>query len=177
MQAVKGILGATALALLSACGGDKTPELMNIRSQSRAPDEFAILPGKPLQLPEDTKALPDPTPGGANLADPTPEADAVAAMGGNPARMSAGGVPAGDGGLVAYAGRFGSDGAIRSTLAAEDLDYRRKHDGRLLERVFNVSVYFRAYEPMSLDQYAELERWRQAGVRNVGAPPEGVEAQ
>jgi hypothetical protein len=30
---------------------------------------------------------------------------------------------------------------------------------------------------MSLDQYAELERWRQAGVRNVGAPPEGLEAQ
>ena len=172
MQAVKGILGAAALALLSACGGgDRTPELMNIRSQSRAPDEFAILPGKPLQLPEDTAALPDPAPGGANLADPTPEADAVAALGGNPARMTAGGVPAGDGGLVSYAGRFGTDGAIRGALAADDLEYRRKNDGRLLERLFNVNVYYKAYAPMSLDQHAELERWRKAGARNVGAPP------
>lgn len=175
MLAGKGILGALVLAVMavSACGGggDATPQLMNIRSQTRSPDEFAVLPTKPLVLPEDMTALPEPTPGGSNLTDPTPDADAVAALGGNPARMVAGGVPAGDGGLVHYAARFGADPAIRTQLAAEDLDFRRRHDGRLLERVFNVNVYFRAYEPLSLDQYAELERWRKVGAKTVGAPP------
>jgi hypothetical protein len=81
---------------------------------------------------------------------------------------------AANGGLVSYASRFGRTADIRSTLAAEDLDFRRRHDGRLLERLFSVNVYYKAYAPMSLDQYQELERWRSAGVRNVGAPPEGT---
>jgi hypothetical protein len=34
-----------------------------------------------------------------------------------------------------------------------------------------VNVYFRAYAPLSLDQQAELDRWRARGVRNVSAPP------
>ena len=86
-------------------------------------------------------------------------------------------VPAGNGGLVNYAARFGTASDIRDVLAAEDLEYRRKNDGRLLERLFHVSVYFKAYAPMSLDQYAELERWRAVGARNVGAPPEGAQQE
>ena len=160
-----------ALMTLAACGdGTNDPELMNIRSQTRSPDEFAILPVKPLALPEDLAALPAPLPGGQNRTDPTPEADAVAALGGDVARARRG-----DTGLLAHAGRFGTASGIRSQLAAEDLEYRRENDGRLLERLFNVTVYFRAYEPMSLDRYAELERWRAAGVRTVGAPPEPSE--
>ncbi|NCO17608.1 MAG: DUF3035 domain-containing protein, partial [Alphaproteobacteria bacterium] len=42
---------------------------------------------------------------------------------------------------------------------------------RLLERLFSVNVYFKAYLPMSLDQYAELARWRAAGAGNPSAPP------
>lgn len=172
-------LGLCALIALAACGrlaGDepRPPRLMNIKSASRSPDEFNILPTRPLQMPEDIAALPEPTPGGRNLADPTPKADAVAALGGNPALLEQDGIAAGNRGLVAYASRFGTAADIREVLAAEDLEYRRKHDGRLLERLFRVSVYFKAYAPMSLDQYAELERWRAAGAGNVGAPPEGV---
>lgn len=175
-------LGLCALIALAACGrlaGDeaKPPQLMNIKSTSRSPDEFNILPTKPLQMPEDIAALPEPTPGGKNITDPTPEADAVAALGGNPALLERTGVAAGNGGLVAYAGRFGTGADIRDVLAAEDLEYRRKNDGRLLERLFKVSVYFKAYAPMSLDQYAELERWRAAGAGNVGAPPEGAQQE
>ncbi|MCB2115438.1 MAG: DUF3035 domain-containing protein [Rhodobacteraceae bacterium] len=169
--------GLLALLALTACGrlaGEEKapPKLMNFKSQSRSPDEFAVLPTKPLQLPEDLAALPAPTPGGTNITDPTPDADAVAALGGNPKLLERNGVPAGNGGLVSYAARFGQSSDIRQVLAAEDEDYRRKHNGRLLERLFNVTVYFRAYRPMSLDQYAELERWRAAGVRTVGAPPD-----
>ncbi|MEL6586779.1 MAG: DUF3035 domain-containing protein, partial [Pseudomonadota bacterium] len=96
-----------------------------------------------------------------------PEAEAIAALGGNAAR--GGGA---DGALVAAVSRYGVAGNIRGQLAAEDLEYRRENDGRLLERLFNVNVYFDAYEPQSLDQHAELERLRRAGVRTVAAPPD-----
>lgn len=178
MRAAKGMGAGVILTLvvltLGACAPrDKEPELMNIRSQTRAPDEFAILPTKPLILPEDYAALPDPTPGGANLTDPTPDADVAEALGGSAAAVSRrGGVPAVDGGLLSAVGRFGISADIRAQLAAEDLEYRRKNDGRLLERVFNVNVYFKAYRRMALDKYAELERWRARGLRNVGAPPD-----
>lgn len=174
MQAKIGTIGIALAAVLalSACGSDAQPQLMHLRSSTAGPDEFGILPTKPLQMPPDLAALPDPTPGGASITDPTPEADAVAALGGNPAALTRTGVPQGDGGLLAHAGRFGTNGTIRNALAAEDLDYRRKHDGRLLERLFKVNVYFKAYDPMSLDQHDELERWRRAGVRTPAAPPD-----
>jgi len=158
-------LGALLAALTSGCsGGD--PELMNVRAMNRTPDEFAILPNKPLEMPKNFAELPTPAPGTPSRTDPTPEADAIVALGGNPAR----GVR-GDQGMINYVSRYGVNPSIRQAVAAEDLEYRRRHDGRLLERWFNVNVYFRAYRPQSLDQYAELERWRRLGVRNVGAPP------
>lgn len=161
-----------AAALVSACSRDRDPELMNVRSNTTSPDEFAILPTKPLQPPPDYAALPPPTPGGTNLVDPTPHADAVAALGGNPAALGRGGVAPADTALFAHATRFGIAPGIRQELAAADLNYRRENDGRLLERVFSVNVYFRAYEPMSLDQHRELERWRLAGARTPSAPPD-----
>lgn len=161
------ILAMTFAAMLSACaGGDKTPKLMNLRSSTAGPDEFGILPPKALQMPKDLAALPEPTPGGKNLTDPTPEEDAIAALGGKPGR----GVGI-DAGLMNHAARFGVTGGIRDTLAVEDLEWRRSHDGRLLERLFAVNVYYRAYEAMSLDQHAELLRWRKRGVKTPSAPP------
>lgn len=155
--------------VLAACNSARAPELMNLRSATRGPDEFGILPTKPLQMPQDLASLPEPVPGGASLTDPTPHADAIAALGGNPAVTAR--APAGDGAIVAAASRYGIAPDIRATLAAEDLEFRRRNDGRLLERLFSVTVYFRAYRPMSLDQEAELARWRAAGVRTVSAPP------
>jgi len=157
--------------MLAGCSGDKTPQLMNVSSSGNTPDEFLILPNKPLKTPPDLSALPTPTPGGTNRVDPTPEADAVAALGGNPKHLNQTGIPASDSALMAQTTRFGMAADIRPTLAAEDLEFRRRHNGRLLERLLNVTVYFRAYQSQSLDQYAELLRWRQAGARNVGAPP------
>lgn len=168
-----GIALFVALAL-AGCSSDRQPELMHLRSGTAGPDEFGILPTKPLSMPETLSTLPEPTPGGTNLTDPTPEADAIAALGGNPERLKGKGIPGGDGALVSRASRFGSAADIRATLAAEDLEYRRKNDGRLLERLFNVTVYFKAYRPMALDKAAELERWRKAGLRTPAAPPSGV---
>jgi hypothetical protein len=173
MQASRQVLaiaGAMLLALAGCASRDAAPSLMNVRNTSQGPDEFSILPPKPLSMPTDLAALPEPTPGGGNLTDPTPNADAVAALGGTPRELG-GGVPAGDSALFAHATRFGLSADIRDVLAAEDLDYRRRNNGRLLERLLNVNVYFQAYAPMSLDQQAELLRWRKAGARTPAAPP------
>lgn len=171
MQAGKGAFAVAMAAMLAltACSGDKVPNLMNLRSSTNGPDEFGILPPKALELPEDLTALPEPTLGGANRTDPTPNADAIVALGGNP--KAAGGIPAGDGALVRYASRAGTAAGIRDTLAAEDLEWRRKHDGRLLERIFNVNVYYKAYRKQSLDQQADLQKWRKRGLRTPSAPP------
>ena len=163
-------LGATLM--LAGCANDREPQLMNITQPGDGPDEFAILPARPLEMPQDLAQLPAPTPGGANRTDVQPQADAIAALGGNSAAAVArgSGFPAADGALVASASRYGVTPGIRETLAAEDLEFRRQNDGRLLERLFNANVYFRAYAPLSLDQQAELDRWRARGVRNVSAP-------
>lgn len=153
-------------AALSACG-PSDPRLFNIRSEDRTPDEFSILPSQPLTIPEDLSVLPPPTPGGINRTDRQPEAEAIAALGGNPA----GGAPA-DGALVAAVTRYGVQGNIRDLLAAEDLEYRRVNNGLFLERMFNLNIYYDAYAPLSLDQHRELERLRSLGVRTVAAPPD-----
>lgn len=172
MRAGRGAFAVAGLAMLmlGACSDDKS--LMNIRATGNGPDEFGILPAKPLEMPETLAALPVPTPGGANRTDQNPEADAIAALGGNPSAR--GGIPAADATLVSQASRFGVEGGVRQVLATEDYAYRRDNDGRLLERLFNVNVYYSAYRPMSLDQQAELARWRSVGVRNVSAPPPPV---
>ena len=169
MRSATGGFAVAAALMLTACGGSDTPNLMNVRASGNGPDEFAILPPKPLEMPETLAALPPPTLGGSNRTDPTPKEDAIIALGGNPNR--AGGVPAGDGALVNYAARAGISADIRTTLATEDLQFRRDNDGRLLERIFSVNVYFKAYEEQSLDQQTELARWRRLGARTPSAPP------
>jgi len=140
---------------------------MNLRNTEEGPDEFAVLPTAPLEIPENLAALPDPTPGGPNRVDPNPEADAIAALGGSTSRAAGA-----SGDLVGYVTRFGVSGDIRPVLAAEDEEFRRRNDGRVLERMFNTNVYFEAYRRQSLDRYAELERLRRMGVRTPAAPPQ-----
>jgi hypothetical protein len=159
-------LGA-ALIALAACGGSGDPNLMNLRNTESGPDEFSVLPTEPLEIPANLRDLPTPTPGGVSRTDPDPERDAILALGGDPARAARA-----SGDVISYASRFGVTPEIRGTLAAEDLEYRRQNDGRLLERVFNVNIYFSAYRPMALDRYAELERMRRAGIRTPAAPPQ-----
>jgi hypothetical protein len=169
----KAVIALLAALLLSACG-DAAPDLMNLRS-GEGPDEFGIVPPKPLAMPESLAALPEPTPGGSNRSDRNPEDEAVVALGGKPG--AAGGIPAGDNALFAHAARYGVDSGIRSTLASEDLQWRRDNNGRVLERVFNVNVYYRAYRDQSLDQQAEIERWRAKGIRTPSAPPRKPDEQ
>ena len=158
------ILGAAALALTGCAGG--SPELMNIRNTEAGPDEFSVLPTAPIEIPENLSQLPDPTPGARNRVDPDPEAAAIAALGGNAARAASGGAD-----LVSHVTRFGVSSDIRPVLAAEDEEFRRRNNGRVMERVFGTNVYSEAYRRQSLDRYAELQRLRRMGVRTPSAPP------
>ncbi|MEL6800444.1 MAG: DUF3035 domain-containing protein [Pseudomonadota bacterium] len=157
---------------VAGCSRETDPRLLNLETETDTPDEFSILPTKPLQMPQGLASLPAPTPGGTNRADPTPQADAIAALGGRPEVLNRG---LEDVGLISYTTRFGADPAIRQELSQADLEFRRDNDGRLFERILNVNVYFDAYEDLQLDQRRELDRFRAAGVRTPAAPPEVAE--
>lgn len=134
------------------------------------PDEFSVLPAMPLQAPA-SLTLPAPTPGGVNLADPDPLGDAIRALRGNPGAASAGGIPARDAALVAHVSRNGVVPDIRAKLAEEDAAFR---DRARLARSFDIlgqDQYFPAYRRWALDAYAELERFRMAGIEVPSAPP------
>ena len=164
---VRAVFAVATMLTLVACG-DGTPQLMNLRS-GPGPDEFAIVPPKPLEMPETLGELPEPSPGGSNRSDAQPFSDAIVALGGQPS--AAGGIPSADGALYAHAARFGVEAGIRQELASTDLEWRRDNKGRVLERLFDLNVYYRAYRKESLDQEAELARWRKAGVKTPSAPP------
>lgn len=166
MRVIWALIGTAALA---ACSSD--PLLHNISAGQGSPDEFAVVPTRALTMPGDLNQLPPPTPGGTNITDPNPDADAVAALGGNPAQLSARGVGAADGALISYASRLGVQPGVRQQLAQEDLEWRSKNSRKLLERLARTDVYYRAYKKMTLDSWAENERWRRAGAQVPSAPP------
>lgn len=166
---LRHLLAAGALAALAGCGagGDG---LRNLDTELAGPDEFSVLPGRPLTMP-DSRALPPPTPGGTNRTDQTPLADAIAALGGNPAAARAGGIPAQDAALVAFAARAGTDPAIRQTLAREDAAFRSRASSGPSFNILGKDRYYPAYARFALDAYAELERLRAAGIDVPTAPP------
>lgn len=167
-----GALLAVAI-LLSACAA-REPRLLRLANSGNGPDEFAILPGKPLQTPENYTQLQTPTPGAANLTDPTPDADAVAALGGNRSLVGRSGSSAADGALLAFASRNGVQDNIRADLAAADLAFRRRRASVFSFVWFSRNRYFSAYRNQALDAYLELERLRAAGVMTPSAPPRPV---
>ncbi|APZ51374.1 DUF3035 domain-containing protein [Salipiger abyssi] len=158
---------------LSACSGrERDIRLHYLKTNSGTPEEFAILPNKPLETPNDLNALPAPTPGATNRTAQTPRSDAVAALGGNPARLDESGTPRGDGALINRASRFGRDAGIRQQLAAEDLEFR-KRKSLFSWKIVPEDEYYKAYRAQWLDTYGVLDAFRRAGVRTPSAPPEG----
>lgn len=157
-----------ALILVAACGNTDRP-LRDLRSASGGPDEFAVIPFEPLELPA-TQTLPTPTPGGANRVDPTPRADAIDALGGSAAAQSAGGVPTSDGALIAQTGRYGVDPAIHITLAAEDSAVLERARRSNIFNPLGRDRYFPAYARQALDAPTEQARLRNLGVNVPNIP-------
>lgn len=160
-----------ALALGVAACGERDPRIMHIERGQTTPDEFAILPSKPIEIPQNLTALPPPTLGGTNRTDVFPVEDAVAALGGNPARVRPDGQLSGDGALISQTTRYGVQPGIRVELAEADAEFRRKNKGKLLERWFKVPTYYSAYKPQELNQYGALTLSRRAGLPTPAAPP------
>ena len=167
-----------ALVALTACGsrpdsGPRDTNLTQLRNPGGAPEEFSIVPVKPLETPESFASLPQPTPFGTNRTDQTPLQDAVAALGGSPSRLDAqpGTVGSGDQALVARVSRFGVTPGIREILAREDQEFR---EGASLFnwRLVPQDSYNRAYRSQTLDTYQSLEAARRAGVLTPSAPPQ-----
>jgi hypothetical protein len=163
-RSLAGILAA--VAVLSACARSE-PNLVNLRSATA--DEFAVMPARPLDMPDSLAQLPMPVPGGPNRADRDPRAEGIAALGGRAG--GAGGIPQADAALLVTAQRYGITPQIRAVLAAEDIDWRRTNRGRLLDRWLNKTTYFAAYRPLSLNPRAEEARFRALGVRTPSSPP------
>lgn len=162
------LIGAALLlvgaAALSGCSGGLAGSLRSA-GVSSAPDEFLVLPTKPLEMPQNLAALPVPAPGTANLVDYHPGVEAVAGLTGRPGPA---GVASGST-LVARAG--GADPQIRTALATEDVEYRRTHRGLLLERWFAKDQNALIYEDMTLDAGAEFRRLRARGYQVPSPPP------
>lgn len=165
----KTVLIVLAVIALGACTSGKR-SLHDMRSTSAGPDEFTVLPVAALEFPNQF-TLPPPTPGATNLADPTPKADAIVALGGRASAVNAGGIPVSDGALVAAASRGGVQGDVRAVLAAEDAAFRRGKQRLGFLTFLSRDRYFKAYSRSALDAYAELQRFRNLGVATPTAPP------
>lgn len=167
------IFACLTIFAVAACSRGEPRPVHDMRNFSRTPEEFSIVPNRPLEQPADYAALPEPTRGQGNRADQTPLADAVAVLGGNPARLEATGTPSSDGALINRASRFGRDANVRAELAAEDEAFRKRRS-RFTWTVVPTDTYNRIYRRERLDPYSWLNRYRGAGARTPSAPPKGL---
>ncbi|MQY41741.1 DUF3035 domain-containing protein [Epibacterium sp. SM1969] len=168
MRISKTVIGLALVVAVSACGKGGLRALDNPGS---GPDEFLIQPVKPLENPDSFAALPEPTPGGANRTDVNPKAEAIAALGGNPAAESAPAATA-DTALLAATGRYGVDGNIRQDLAEKDAEFRRREKITANIKLFPVDRYADAYRRQALDPYKVNNAYRNAETGTPTAPPQ-----
>ncbi|MGA9252206.1 MAG: DUF3035 domain-containing protein, partial [Roseobacter sp.] len=80
-------------------------------------------------------------------------------------------IPSSDGALVSAASRFGVTPEIRTALAAEDAEFRRKQSRFTQFRLFNQDLYGQVYSNQALDARSTAEAWRRAGARTPSFPP------
>jgi len=168
------IAWGAVVAVLVAGGlsGCANKGLRDLRTNSAGPDEFLVMPVKPLSQPASYRDLPTPTPGGTNLVDTNPRADAVVALGGRASALNPdGGIPGADGALVTAASRYGVSSDIRLSLAESDAEFRKKKGRFANVKLFRVDRYNQAYRFEALSAYDEEWRFRNAGIATPTAPP------
>lgn len=156
------LLAATAIA---GCQGRGAAGVLRSAGVAGTPDEFMVLPTKPLEMPENLAALPPPVPGAPNRVDYQPHQDAVAGLTGRPALATTSATA-----LVARAGPI--DPNVRAELASEDAVWRATHHGLFFERMFTRDKSVVIYKRMVLNAPAEMERLRRMGVEVPPPPPD-----
>lgn len=155
-----------AAIAVSACN---KATLHDIRNQGDGPDEFGILPAKPLTAPQDYAFLPAPTPGGTNLTDRDPTAEAVEALGGRVSDSTQ--IPSSDGALVTASSRYGVEPGVRESLAAEDEKFRKKQGRLTAIKLFPVDRYEQVYRKQKLNPFDKASAYRRAGYETPTSPP------
>ncbi len=162
-----------ALAAMGGLGGCANKGLRTLTSNGPGPDEFLVLPVKPLSKPDSYQTLPAPTPGGVNLVDPNPRADAIVALGGRASALDPNApIPGSDGALVNAASRYGVTPDIRQSLAEQDARFRKQQARLSSIKLFRVDRYNQAYRRQALDPFVEARRFQRAGIATPTAPPE-----
>ena len=165
-RAAKPLVLLAAMALCGCAGG--LAGGLRAAGIAGKPDEFKVLPTRPLEMPSNLAALPPPTPGTPNRVDYQPRAEAIAGLSGRPgAAGNADGTA-----LVVAAGP--RDPNVRPELAAEDAEWRQTHHGRLLERMFSSDREALVYRPMVLVAPDEFERMRASGLAVPAATPQAL---
>ncbi|WP_424933767.1 DUF3035 domain-containing protein [Amaricoccus macauensis] len=157
--------------LLGGCGNGGLAGALRSSGVTSTPDEFLVLPTRPLEMPDDLAALPTPTPGQRSRVEYEPEAIAVAGLTGRESTARTANGTA----LLARAGVASNTPQIRQILAEEDVVYQQNHKGRLLEWVFSPDKESLVYRDMILDPGAAYEAMRARGVKVPAAPPELLE--
>ncbi len=171
VTSLRGFSALAAVIAIAGCSastdGSRGGVLSALTTDAGAPDEFKVVTNRPLEVPEDLGTLAVPTQGGANRADLTPRADALAALGGNgrAAPVSS------DRALLAAAGTAQADPDIRARLFSENQRYQEENKGLLLERWFRRDAESRVYSDFILDADRELARLRARGIWTPAAPP------
>jgi hypothetical protein len=163
-----GALLAAMLAL-GGCAEGGLAGSLRAAGVAGTPDEFMVLPTRPLEMPANLAPLPPPTPGVPNRVDYQPLAEAVAGLSGRP------GAPGNADGSALVAAAGPRDPSVRAELAVEDAEWRRTHRGRLLERLVVRDRELVAYGPMVLDAPLEFERMRASGVAVPAATPRALD--
>jgi hypothetical protein len=150
------------LFLIAACSSDDA-RLRDLYDVGTGPEEFAVLPSKPLIIPSNLQELPVPDETVENLADPTPKRDLIEKLGGSIDETKS--VPKKDKDLLNYVSRAGVNSNIREELAEEDRKFLRRMGVLTSVKLFRVDRYNQIYRKMTLSAPKELERWRSLGVR------------
>jgi len=129
-----------------------------------APDEFLVLPQKPLEMPSDMTALVEPDPSARSRVALDPHASAKRALGGTGAGYKATGT---DNAILAAARIRPVDPNIRQELRTEDNKKRARPSGFVgFLDLFRITPREQTiYNDEKLDARAELLKRRQQGVR------------
>ncbi len=161
-----------AVTLAFGVAGCSDIGLRHLEAPGDGPDEFSVMPVKPLTQPKDYSFLPAPTPGGGNLTDPNPKADAVVALGGSEAALNANtAIPSSDAALVTASSRYGVPANTRQVVDTEDAEFRKKQGRWTRLRLFKVDRYEQVYQRQALDAEAQNQAARRVGLETPSAPP------
>lgn len=154
-----------AVLILASCGEDKIAGTLQEASLANgAPDEFLVLPQKPLEIPEDLSVLPTPDPTAGSRVEIDPHAGAKRALGGTGGGYKASGA---DNTVLAAARSRPISPNIRQELRAEDAKKRARPGGFIgFFDLFRVTPREQTiYNDEKLDARDELIKRRAQGVR------------